>query len=182
MKKQTSLTPFISYSLALVASVLSTLIYASDPLPKRVGPVPKTTNSVPHIQLDVERNPALAQSLLQRAAKIPGVIIRDTVISLPGAKGFWLDKGVSVANPQVIVGGREFAHMHPDGSLHASLEPSLAKQVVQAGWATFHPWSKKNKGWEGFVMIFTPTSEEELDVVYDLVVSSYEYVTGTEVE
>ncbi|MDD9922576.1 MAG: DUF5519 family protein, partial [Boseongicola sp.] len=73
---------------------------------------------------------------------------------------------------------REFAHIHPDGSLHASLSPELAKRAVETGWAVAHPWADQRPGWEGFVMIFTPTSESELDVVFGLVKDSYEFVTG----
>ncbi|MGA9251021.1 MAG: luciferase family protein, partial [Roseobacter sp.] len=80
--------------------------------------------------------------------------------------------------PEVIVGGREFAHVHPDGSLHASLKPDVAKMAVNAGWAISHPWADERPGWEGFVMIYTPNSNEELEIVYELVRSSYTFVTG----
>ena len=147
-------------------------------LPKRATPIPATTNGVPHIQIGVTPIPALSAELLQRVSTIPGVEVRDTVISLPGAKGFWLNEAISIARPEVIVGGREFAHMHPDGSLHASLSPELAVQAVKAGWAIPHPWAKQRPGWDGFVMIYTPGSQSELDVVFRLVEQSYSFVTG----
>ena len=73
---------------------------------------------------------------------------------------------------EVIVGGREFAHLHPDGSLHASLSPERAREAVATGWATPHPWADQREGWEGFVMIYTPQSAEELEVVFHLIVDS----------
>ncbi|MGI9357743.1 MAG: luciferase family protein [Rhizobiaceae bacterium] len=149
----------------------------STRLPPRASPVPQTTNSVPHVQIGVTPNPELSADLLLQVAKIPGVEIRETVISLPGAKGFWINDSVTIARPQVIVGGREFAHMHPDGSLHASLSPQLAKEAVKSGWATHHPWADQRPGWEGFVMIFTPGTKEELEVVIQLVLRSYKFVT-----
>ena len=164
-------TLFTNVTLASVAS-------ESENLPIRTSPIPVTTNSVPHVQIGIEPNPDILAELLARVAGIPDVEIRDTVVSLPGAKGFWIGENVALANPQVIVGGREFAHSHPDGSLHASLPPELAVKAVKAGWATHHPWADKRKGWEGFVMIYTPQTEEELDVVYQLVESSYNFVTG----
>ena len=103
------------------------------------------------------------------------------MVSLPGAKGFWLNEGVTLARPDVIVGGREFAHIHPDGSLHASLSPELAVQAVDAGWAIHHPWAKQRPGWEGFVMIYTPVSKDELEVIFQLVLGSYNFVTGRDV-
>ena len=99
-------------------------------------------------------------------------------MSLPGAVGFQLTSDVSIAQPQAIVGGREFAHLHPDGSLHASLHPDTARAAIDAGWAVAHPWADQRVGWEGFVMIYTPTTEVELEVVLQLVRGSYSYITG----
>lgn len=146
-------------------------------LPKRDTPIPRTTSGVPHIQLGVEAVPAYSEMLLEKVALFPGVTLGPTRVSLPGAVGFHVNKDVALARPDVIVGGREFAHLHPDGSLHASLNPDLAKAAVQAGWAVAHPWAKRRAGWEGFVMIFTPTTEAELDVVVKLVEQSYSFVT-----
>jgi len=49
---------------------------------------------------------------------------------------------------------------------------------VQAGWAVAHPWADQRAGWEGFVMIYTPTTQAELDFVLQLVRVSYTYITG----
>ena len=56
----------------------------------------------------------------------------------------------------------------------------LARAAVRAGWAVSHPWAKQREGWEGFVMIFTPTSQPELEVVIRLLEQSYRFVTGRE--
>ena len=149
-----------------------------EDLPIRSGPRPETTAGVPHVQIGVEARPELSLELLRRVATIPDVEIRESVVSLPGAKGFWLDDEIPLAHPEVIVGGREFAHIHPDGSLHASLPPHLALEAVDAGWAIHHPWSDQRQGWSGLVMIYTPQSMDELDVVFQLVLASYNFVTG----
>ncbi|CUK04226.1 hypothetical protein RUE5091_02602 [Ruegeria denitrificans] len=152
----------------------------ADPtnLPVRETPIPRTTSGVPHIQIDVEPVPALSEALLEKVSELPGVEIRQTVVSLPGALGFWITEDTALARPEVIVGGREFAHLHPDGSLHASLSPTLAKKAAEKGWAVSHPWADQRPGWGGFVMIFTPKNTDELDVVFELVEASYEFVTG----
>jgi phospholipase/carboxylesterase len=116
--------------------------------------------------------------MLKHVEELSGVTLGATRVSLPGAVGFQLNADVSLAQPDAIVGGREFAHVHPDGSLHASLEPELARAAVSTGWATPHPWADQRPGWEGFVMIYTPTTQEELDVVLQLIRESYTYVTG----
>ena len=166
----------------LAAAALFTSVssgWAQDAaLPERDGPRPETTNSVPHIQLNVEPVPDLIAAMLDQVEKLPDVTLGATRVSLPGAVGFQLNADVSLANPDAIVGGREFAHVHPDGSLHASLEPELARAAVDAGWATPHPWADQRPGWEGFVMIYTPTTQGELGVVLSLVHASYTFVTG----
>ena len=161
----------------LLAVALPGVVLA-DALPQRQTPTPRTTDSVPHVQIGVAPVPALSAELLDSVSKLPGVKIGPTQVSLPGATGFQIEKDMPLARPEVIAGGREFAHLHPDGSLHASLPPELAQEAVKAGWAVSHPWSSRRDGWEGFVMIFTPTSDQELAVVVDLVAASYQFVTG----
>ena len=171
-----------NFLVAMVAVSLSSAAMVASAselnLPLRGAPRPDTTNGVPHVQIGVDVVPALSEELLRRVAKFPGVMLGETRVSLPGAIGFQLEDDMPLAHPEVIVRGREFAHVHPDGSLHASLHPDTARAAVEAGWATPHPWSDQRAGWEGFVMIYTPSTAAELDVVFQLVQSSYAYVTG----
>ena len=55
---------------------------------------------------------------------------------------------------------------------------ALAVAAVNAGWAIPHPWTDKRHGWDGFVMIYTPLTQDHLDVVKQLLEGSYQYVTG----
>lgn len=165
-------------ALAFLQATLTTAAAQDMRLPERKTPVPETTDGVPHVQIGVEPDPVLSQKLLDRVAEFPGVTLGPTRVSLPGAVGFQLGDGMHLARPEVIVGGREFAHLHPDGSLHASLDPQLAKEAVRAGWAISHPWAFQRENWDGFVMIFTPKTERELDVVVQLLEQSYTFVTG----
>lgn len=162
----------------LLAFITMASTAQSMQLPTRDTPRPETTNGVPHIQIGVDAVPRLSAELLRRVADFPGVTLGATRVSLPGATGFQLDDNLTLAQPNAIVGGREFAHVHPDGSLHASLHPDTARAAVEAGWATPHPWANQRDGWEGFVMIYTPINDAELEVVFQLVLSSYNFVTG----
>ena len=167
------------FVLLLFIGIANDILWANDQiLPLRKGKPPRTTSNVPHVQIGIEPVPELSAELLRRVSALPGTDIRSSIISLPGAKGFWLRNDVKLAHPEVIVGGREFAHIHPDGSLHASLPPKRAKEAVNAKWAIWHPWSKQRDGWDGFVMLYTPQSIEELDVIFQLIVDSYNFVTG----
>lgn len=172
--------------LQLTAALLAVIIAAPAPyalaeglsLPQRTSPRPETTNGVPHVQFGITPDPELIKELLSNVAEFPGVSLGPTRVSLPGAVGFQLDASTSLARPDSIVGGREFAHVHPDGSLHASLDPSIAREALAAGWAIAHPWANQRRGWEGFVMLYTPTNKDELAIVIQLVQSSYSYITG----
>lgn len=153
-----------------------------SPLPERSGPHTQTSGSVPHVQIGVEAVQAVNDELHRRAFALPDVEDRPTIVSLPGAKGMWLSDEAPVARPEVIVNGREFAHIHPDGSLHAPLPYERALEAVEKGWAERHPWADQRDGWEGFVMLFTPQSMAELDVTFQLIVESYNHVTGRTVQ
>ena len=167
---------------AIIYSVMAPAVAQSPMLPQKQTPRPETTSGVPHIQIGITPDPAISQALLKQVEQWPGVRLGPTRVSLPGAIGFQLLDEVDLARPEVIVGGREFAHLHPDGSLHASLDPDIAREAVIRGWATTHPWSQTRPGWEGFVMIYTPSNASELAIVVQLVKSSYSFVTGQSFE
>ena len=91
------------------------------PLPERSGPRTQTSGTVPHVQIGVEPVTAVNDELFRLAFALPGVENRPTIVSQPGTRGMWLSEEVPVAYPSAIVSGREFAHIHPDGSLHLAL-------------------------------------------------------------
>ena len=155
---------------------------ALAPLPQRSGPRTLTSGSVPHVQIGVEPAPAVNDELFRRAFALPDVENRPTIVSLPGTRGMWLTDGVPLVHPEGIVSGREFAHIHPDGSLHAPLPYERALEAAEMGWAERHPWADQQDGWEGLVMLFTPQSMAELDVIFQLIVESYNHVTGRTVQ
>lgn len=170
--------------LCLISAVASMLVLSAPAIaqdrsiPMRETPRPETTNGVPHVQIDVQAIPELSEEMLRQVAEFPGVVLGAIRVSLPGAVGFQLASDVSIVQPQAIVGGREFAHLHPDGSLHASLHPDIARAAIDASWAVAHPWADQRAGWEGFVMISTPVTEAELNVVLQLLRGSYTFITG----
>lgn len=165
---------------ALMGPVWSLVIsigsLAAD-LPDRKTPIPETTDNVPHVQLNVTQDPAFSEILISRISELPGVFTTHTANSLSGARGFRLRADIEITRPQSLLGGREFAHLHKDGSLHAFLPTELARQAIKKGWGTRHPWAGQNPGWDGFIMIYTPSTVEELDTVEALVKASYIFVT-----
>lgn len=106
-----------------------------------------------------------------------------TRISVPGARALWLREDLPLAHPELIVVGREFAHTRsdPDGSLHASLPPERARQAIDAGWAEPRPMAAYI-GNMGMVMLYTQRDMEEIQVIWQLIVDSYNFVTGRMVD
>jgi phospholipase/carboxylesterase len=155
---------------------------AFAPLPQRYGSQTQTSGSVPHVQIGIEPVPEVNAELFRRAFALPDVENRPTIVSLPGTRGMWLSDGVPLAHAEGIVSGREFAHIHPDGSLHAPLPYERALEAAEKGWAERHPWADQRDGWQGLVMLFTPQSMAELDVTFQLIVESYNHVTGRTVQ
>ncbi len=146
-------------------------------LPERQSPRPQTTGSVPHQQIGVEPVPEVNEELFRRAFMLPGVENRPSTFSLPGARGLWINDSVSIVRQDQIVSGREFAHIHPDGSLHASLPLDRAQEAVKAGWGEPQPIAE-SLGVPGLVMLYTPQTLDELETVLQLIVDSYNFVTG----
>ena len=152
-------------------------VVAKSELPQRSGPRPETTMGVPHVQIGVEPVFEVNEELFRRVYSIPGIENRPSVVAQ--WQGLWLNEQVTVFVPQALIGGREFAHIHDDGSLHIFLNPDRAIEAVDTGWAIFHPFAVQGlEGWDGFVMLYTPQSFNELDVTFQLIVDGYNYVTG----
>ena len=146
-------------------------------VPRRVGPRPPTLPGMPHTQIGVQPVPEVNAELFRRAFRLPGVSNRPTVISVPGARALWLDPAREIAHPELIVAGREFTHIHPDGSMHLTLPVERAREAIAAGWAEPHPIARQI-GLEGLVLVYTPRTFEELEVLWTLVLDAYHHVTG----
>ena len=147
-------------------------------LPIRTGKKINTSGAVPHVQVGVDPDPKIVSELMAQIFKLPGVENRPTIVSLPGARGMWLTDDVDIKHAEVIVKGREFAHIHPDGSSHIPLPPDRAKESEDKGWSELHPWANEQPGWEGLVLLFTPATSDDLEIVLQLIVESYNFVTG----
>ncbi|GJJ07886.1 hypothetical protein Clacol_002092 [Clathrus columnatus] len=77
----------------------------------------------------------------------------------------------------------EILHVHPsDGSLHASLSPADASEVIRQGWGTFHTLSGRYKDLPvTYVMLYAPRDNEEVQVVKKIIAAAVEYASGLDV-
>ena len=142
-------------------------------LPHREGPSPEVVGPAPHSQRSQNAPVALQEELVRRAGELPGVSEAHSGVSVPGARAFVLDEASARGPREAFQVGREFAHIHPseDGSLHMTLPDQVAQAAYAAGWGEPHPIS-------GTPLIFGPRDEPELEVVWGLLRSSYEYASG----
>lgn len=147
-------------------------------LPQRADPPAVTSGGVPHVQLNPGSTPELVAELFDRVFSISGLENRPTIIGMAGTRAIWLTEAVEITRPECVVAGREFAHIHADGSLHAVLPHERIPDAVAAGWAEPHPFARVTPGFEAFVMLFAPRSSDEVGVILDLVLESLNFVTG----
>jgi phospholipase/carboxylesterase len=143
---------------------------------KRGGPRPRTTATNPHTQLDQNAPAVLQEQLFASASALTGVKVGPSHVSVPGARAFHLP-GCRHPSPAGFMIEREFAHLHPpsDGSLHMALPPAIVEQVIENGWAEYHPLAGRDGLPGNIVMVYGPRDESELEIVVGLVRASHGY-------
>jgi phospholipase/carboxylesterase len=150
-------------------------------LPARAGARPQVSWTIPQQQESDHSPPEIREQLFARIAALPGVRTRQSAISVPGARGFMVQRPAGGAPDAFLVPqAGEFAHLHPgyDGSLHLALPPALAADAVAQGWAVAHPLAGIRLA-RGMVMVYGPRDVAELDTVTGILETSHAYATGT---
>lgn len=76
--------------------------------------------------------------------------------------------------------GTEFAHLHGDGSgsLHVALPREVVTEAIDKGWAEMHPAVRMFGLPSTLVMLHGPRDQGELETLWRLVQTSYEYARG----
>lgn len=146
----------------------------------RTGPPPRTRRCLPHTQLDQQPVDAAARDeLFARALCLAGVRQAASGISVPGAVALVLDEH---DGPQdaFMVGG-EFAHFHPlpDLSLHLTLPPEAAGEVLIGGWGEPHYLAARGELPATHLMIYAPRDSIEVDSVWKILQTSHTFARGS---
>jgi phospholipase/carboxylesterase len=149
-------------------------------LPARRGTRPEVTAHIPQSQRTDTAPAELQERLFARLAALPGVSTRQSAISVPGARGFFLADPRGAVDAFLVPSAGEFAHLHPgdDGSLHLALPPVLAADAVARGWAVAHPLAGVRLA-PGMVLLYGPRDEAELEIVAAVAETSHGWATGS---
>lgn len=149
-------------------------------LPNRPGPKPATTQRLPHSQLTQHGPDDVIDKLHEWAFGLAGVRNEASGISVPGSRALVMHETCE-CNPDAFMVGREFAHIHPhpdNGSLHVMLPADEAREVNACGWGEDHYLVTAGRWPAGLIMVFSPRDDDELTVVKQIVLRSYEYATN----
>ncbi|NKB33239.1 MAG: hypothetical protein GKR91_09080 [Pseudomonadales bacterium] len=153
------------------------LVYTA--LTNRGGVRPETTDGVPHFQISAEPVPDVVTEMYRRIFSLPGLEQRATSVSgtFSGSQDMWVNEDIEIIHPEVSLLGQPIGHIHPDSTMHLSLDPLRAADAVDARWAVFHP-NAAQEGWEGYILIYAPRFIHELDSIFQIITDSYNYLTG----
>lgn len=148
-------------------------------LPRRAGERPEVHFRIPQSQLSHTSPAHLQDVLFERISRLEGVTSGPSMISVPGARGLVSPTAPGPDDAFLVAEVKEFAHLHPehDGSLHLALPLDLAGDAVAKGWAQSHMWAGVRLS-PGFLMVYGPRDEAEVDVVAGIVEASYRYAHG----
>jgi hypothetical protein len=108
----------------------------------------------------------------------PKVREESTKISVQSSVAMWLDENENVGHIDAFMppsGGREFTHLHLDGSIHTVVDTEIEDEIINKNWGVRHMYY--NRGVKE-VLVYAPRNMEELEILKSIVVKSYEYATG----
>ena len=148
-------------------------------LPERAGARPSVSWTIPQQQESDNAPAELQEALFARMSALPGVESGPSQISVPGARAVLAPDATGPEEAFLVPSAREFAHLHPayDGSLHLVLPVDLAADAVAKGWAQVHMLAGIRLS-PGFVLVYGPRTEAELEVVAGLVEASHKFALG----
>ena len=149
-------------------------------LPERPGSVPRTTFELPHRQLDQWPPPGVVAELKRRIQGIPHVRVKESRMAPPDTMAFWIPDEFAAGPSDAFIDDHEFCHLHalPQCSIHLTLPTPIRQRSIAAGWSQAHPAVRPCFVAETLVMVYGPRDPEELEIVLQLVMASYQFALG----
>lgn len=149
-------------------------------LTERKGEAPTVGATTPQLQFSDKSPEEIRVKLWDWAfSTFPKVRKETSKISVPTSQALWLHEDEEVANSDAFMppaGGREFTHLHLDGSIHAVVSTEVENEVINKKWGVRHPLYYSHGVKE--ILVYAPRNEEEIKVLQAVIIKSYEYATG----
>lgn len=148
-------------------------------LPERQGEPPEVGQVPPQLQFS-DKSPRDIYKKYHdwMFSAFPKVRKEATRISVSTSIAMWLDENEEVAHTDAFVpphGGREFTHLHLDGSIHTVVATEIEDEIIAKKWGVRHMYYDRGVK---EVLIYAPRNEEELKLIKAIVTKSFEYATG----
>lgn len=143
----------------------------------RIGPRPRTSRSLPHVQLEQYPAPDIARELLELSLLLPHVRQQESRMASPESRALCIPDDLSSGPPEAFIDGNEFCHLHPlpEGSIHLTLPFEIRGAAIEMGWAEQHPAARILAVPQTLVMLYAPRNPRELTTVMKLIVVSYQF-------
>jgi len=146
-------------------------------LPQREGQAPRSGAQPPQLQFsDTSPRDVHAKFAAWFFSTFEATREEPTRISVATTRALWLDESVPASQAAFMPpwGGREFAHLHDDGSLHVVLDPRDQLEVIRKGWGLEHPWKRRGVN---EILVYAPRTVEEIEIIKPIVLASYTQAT-----
>jgi len=148
-------------------------------LPERIGETPQIGQTPPQLQFSDKSPRAIYQKFHDWMFNtFPKVRKEPTRISVPSSTAMWLDENEAVGHIDAFMppsGGREFTHIHLDGSFHTVVGADVENEIITKKWGVRHMYYDQGVK---EVLVYAPRNEEDIEIAKTIVIKSYEYATG----
>lgn len=111
-------------------------------IPTRKGKAPQIGQVPPQLQYS-DKSPRPIYEKLHKWMfnTFPKVRKEPTRISVPTSIAMWLDENENVGHIDAFMppsGGREFTHLHLDGSIHTVVDTKTEEEIIRKKWGVRH--------------------------------------------
>jgi hypothetical protein len=158
---------------------VATITEETSLLHGRFGPRPRTAAGVPFRQLDQFPPVEMIRLLAEQSLALPGIRTRRSRMADAATVALSLPDAAAAGPRQAFIDGNEFCHLHPApwGSLLLTLPAAEVEGLVALGWAERHPIHALGL-MESVVLVYSPRTREEVEVVVRLVERSHRFAMG----
>ena len=148
-------------------------------LPERIGEAPEIGQVPPQLQFSDKSPKDIYQKFHDwMFSTFPKVRKETSQISVPTSIAMWLDENEDVGHIDAFMppsGGREFTHLHLDGSIHTVVGTEVEDEIITKNWGVRHMYYDQGVK---EILVYAPRNENEIEIAKTIVIKSYEYATG----